>query len=245
MTLPAAFRPGELALVDAAGRATIYALVAHGFASPSRERREILLDGLLPAALALELPPPLDRHLGGVLAAHPASVGELSRAHLALFPPVAHPDAPGYETAYRGQDLFQQMNLLADLAGFYRAHGFRVGGDERERPDHIVVELEFCSIVARKELHALLELGSEEADVCRETLRFFVGDHVACWAPAFGRRAATVAIHPWYAALGRLLASWVAADAAALGVAPTEVADDPLPFEPPDDGWCGPCPVGV
>src|SRR5690606_16188236 len=100
-------------------------------------------------------------------------------------------------------------------------------GEERERPDHIVVELEFCSLVYRKELHALAELGGEEVEVCRQTIRSFLADHLACWAPAFGRRVAAVASHAWYRELGELLAVWVEADTARLGVVPTEVAERP------------------
>lgn len=245
MTLDLSPREREQALVEAAGRATIYALLAHGLATPTRERWEVVTRSLIPAALTLEIPPPLDRQLADIAAAAPRSHGGLRPAHLALFPPVAHQDAPGYETAYRGEDLFRQMDMLADVAGFYRAHGFRVGSEERERPDHIVAELEFCSVVARKELHALAELGPDEVEICRDTSRSFVAEHLACWAPAFGRRVAAVATHPWYAALGSFLSGWVEADAAALGVVPAEIAEEPLPQEPPDDGSCGPCPVGL
>ena len=245
MTLDLSPREREQALVEAAGRATIYALLAHGLATPTRERWEAVTRSLRPAAQTLELPPPLDRQLANLAGAAPRSHGDLRPAHLNLFPPVAHQDAPGYETAYRGEDLFRQMDMLADVAGFYRAHGFQVGSEERERPDHIVAELEFCSVAARKELHALTELGAEAVEVCRDTSRSFVSEHLACWAPAFGRRAAAVATHPWYAALGSFLSGWVEADTEALGVVPAEIAEEPLPQEPPDDGSCGPCPVGL
>jgi putative dimethyl sulfoxide reductase chaperone len=245
MTLDLSPRERQQALVDAAGRATVYALLAHGMATPTADRWQVVRSSLLPATSSLELGSPLDGRLQALVSSVPASVEHLRSAHLALFPPVAHQDAPGYETAYRGEDLFRQMDMLADIAGFYRAHGFRAGSAERERPDHIVVELEFCSVLARKQLHALAELGAIEVEVCRDSTRSFVAEHLACWAPAFGRRAAVVAAHPWYAALGYFLADWVEADAAALGVSPVETAEEPLPQEPPDDGSCGPCPVGL
>lgn len=231
--------------VTCAGRATVYALLAYGLAPPGGRNWEIVQDTLLPAASSLLLPGPLPVLVAQAAAAAPARSSELAPAHLHLFPPVTNQDAPGYETAYRGEDLFRQMDLLADVAGFYRAHGVRVGGAERERPDHIMVELEFCSVLSRKELHALQELGPDQVQICRETLRAFLSDHLACWAPAFGRRAAAVATHPWYRILGELTALWVEAETEALGLTPVEQADDPLPQEPPDDGTCGPCPVGV
>lgn len=238
----AAFRGDEM--VACAGRATMYALLAHGLAPPLPARWQVVTQTLLPAATSLLLPEPAMAAVTSLARVAPARSSDLAAAHLDLFPPVAHQDAPGYETAYRGDDLFRQMDLLADVAGFYRAHGLEVGGPEKERPDHIVVELEFCSLLCRKELHALHELGPDEVAVCRETTEAFLSDHLACWGPAFGRRAAAVATHPWYRAVGELTAHWIAADAAALGVTPNEVAVVPRPQEPPDDGSCGPCPVG-
>lgn len=242
LTAAAAARDDEI--VACAGRATMYALLAHGLAPPQPARWRVLQEILLPAAASLLLPDQAAAAVKDLAETAPDVSEDVAKAHLVLFPPVAHQDAPGYETAYRGEDLFRQMDLLADVAGFYRAHGLQVGGAERERPDHIVVELEFCSLLSRKELHALHELGSEQVTVCRDTLQAFLTDHLACWAPAFGRRAAVVATHPWYRTLGELTAQWVETDAAALGISPKEVALQPLPRQPPDDGACGPCPVG-
>lgn len=241
VTATAASRDEEM--VAWAGRATMYALLAHGLAPPLPPRWHVVKQSLLPAVTSLLIPDPLAAAVTELARVAPTRPSDLDAAHLALFPPVAHQDAPGYETAYRGEDLFRQMDLLADVAGFYRAHGLEVGGKERERPDHIVVELEFCSLLCRKELHALKELGPEQVEVCRDTLQAFLADHLACWGPAFGRRAAAIATHPWYRTLGELTAHWIEADAAVLGADPKEVADEPLPQDPPDDGSCGPCPV--
>ncbi|HLU30550.1 MAG TPA: molecular chaperone TorD family protein [Acidimicrobiia bacterium] len=228
--------------ITSAGRATLYALLAYGFASPEPLRWQIVTGSLVPATATIMLPEPL-ASLVVELATHaPAEAAQLEAPHFELFPPVAHQDAPAYETAYRGDDLFRQMDLLADVAGFYRAHGLRTGGSERERPDHIVVELEFCSLLCRKELHALRGSSRERLAVCRQTMRSFLADHLACWAPAFGRRVAAVTFHPWYRALGQLLAAWVEEDAARLRIVPAEMADEPLPRGIPDDDTCGPCP---
>lgn len=242
---PTTAPPRDEELVACAGRAAMYALLAHGLAAPEPHRWDLVTRSLVPAIRSLELPDAIARSTTRLAETAPEDCSELAAAHLALFPPVAHQDAPGYETAYRGDDLFRQMDLLADVAGFYRAHGVEVGGNERERPDHIVVELEFCSLVSRKEFYALTELGPDQVEVCRATLTTFLADHLACWAPAFGRRAAAVATHPWFRLMGGLVAQWVEADAAALGVDPVEMAYEPLPQDPPDDGICGPCPVGV
>jgi len=233
----------EADLTVAAGRAVVYSLLATGLARPTSERLAAIESVLLPAVEALDLPDAIDSAIDHVESLMPSDLEAIDAAHFALFPPITSQDAPGYETAYRGDGIFQQSALLADIAGFYRAHGLRAGGEERERLDHVVVELEFMALAARKEFSAAQARRLEEADICRRTSADFLQDHLACWAPAFGRRAASLAGDPWYGALGLLLALWVEADAAALGVSPIEVADQPLAQDPPDDGSCGPCPV--
>lgn len=233
----------EASLIEAAGRAVLYTLCAHGLALPTRSRWERILRELVPAALALDAPEPLPDLIQALAAAAPGSSDDLTPAHLRLFPPIASQDAPGYETAYRGDDLFRQVGLLADIAGFYRAHGLTAGGAERERPDHIVVELEFCALLSRKELYALGHLGPEEVEVCQSTRSAFLRDHLGCWGPGFGRRVAAVADHPFYRALGDLTAAWIEADLAASGVVAAEQADRPLPQDPPEEMGCGPCPL--
>ena len=78
----------------------------------------------------------LARAMQGLLeAVTQTSLAEAQKARRALFPPVETPDCPAYESAYRGRDVWGQTDLMADVAGFYRAHGLRVGAPIRERPD--------------------------------------------------------------------------------------------------------------
>ena len=233
----------EASQIEAAGRAVLYTLCAYGLAQPTSSRWLQVNKVLLPAALTLDTSPPLSALIEEVSAATPTACEALASSHLRLFPPIVSQDAPGYETAYRGSDLFIQVGLLADIAGFYKAHGLRSGGPVKERPDHIVVELEFCALLAKKELYALVHLSSHEVEVCRNTRTTFLRDHLGCWAPAFGRRLAAVTQHPFYRSLGLLTAAWIEAEMATEGVTPAECADQPLPQESPDDGECGPCAV--
>jgi TorA maturation chaperone TorD len=230
-------------VIDTAARAVLYSVLANGFALPTSARLNLLGETLIPAALLLDLDRAMRQTLHDLAADLPADVPSARDAHMVLFPPITSQDAPGYETAYRGDGIFQQSALLADIAGFYRAQGLRAGGADRERPDHVTVELEFMAVLARKQLAALRGSRLEDAGTCADMAALFLRDHLGCWAPAFGRRAALVAPSPWYRSFGALLASWVEADAAAAGVAPVEVVEEPLPQEPPDDGMCGPCPV--
>lgn len=235
----------ERDLVQATGRSAVYSLLASGFMLPTEDRLQVMSTLLVPVASRLELPAPVAEPLRQLKEASDASYDRLRLAYMGLFPPIASQDAPGYETGYRGDGVFQQSAIMADIAGFYRAHGLRSGGSERERPDHITVELEFMAFVARKEALALTESSWDNAAICRDTAALFLRDHLGCWASAFGLRASRVSTSPWYRALGEMLAAWVEWELASLAIQPVEVVEHPLPQEPPDDGSCGPCPVPI
>lgn len=239
MTLAAEVRRD---LVEATARHTVYTLLANGLSFPTEDRLRLMRERLVPAAGRLVLPAPLDRDVGSLASAVEDDLDVAREQYTGLFPPIASQDAPGYETAYRGDGIFQQSALMADIAGFYRAHGLQAGGTERERTDHITVELEFMAFVAKKEALAIQDSAIERAGMCRDTAALFLQDHLGCWGPAFGRRAAAVSESSWLTSMGRLTADWIEYDLAAYGVEPTEVVDTPLPQDPPDDGACGPCP---
>lgn len=232
--------------IEAAGRAAGYSLLAAGFAFPTEARLSDLRRRLLPAVSAIALPAHLIDDLEALSRHLPPDVESFRVDHVKIFPPIASRDAPGYETAYRGDDIFQQTDLLADIAGFYRAHGLRSGGAEHERPDHITVELEFMAVLARKTVTALATGQPDSAAICSDMGTLFLRDHLGCWAPAFGRRLATMTISHFYRHLGSLVAAWVEIDMASAGIVPTEEVTGPLSFEfeQPDDGMCGPCGTG-
>lgn len=231
-------------LIEATGRFAVYSLLANGVAFPTTARLELIGTRLLPAVSLLDLPDALSTAVQVVTESAMTDLDIARDDHMSLFPPIASQDAPGYETGYRGEGIFQQSALMADIGGFYRAHGLRAGGSERERLDHITVELEFMAVLARKEAVAIEAGEYQQASICRDTAALFLQDHLGCWAPAFGRRAAAVTPSAWFQNLGYLMALWVEHDMAAFGVEPTAVVEGPLPQEPPDDGACGPCPVG-
>lgn len=222
---------------EAAGRSIVYGFLTEALGYPGRvgsgaTEATGTLDAAEPALSSL-----LRRAVG---LSTESDRAELQRAHGLLFPPVESRDCPTYETAYRGKDIFRQADLMADVAGFYRAHGLRVGGAVRERPDHICTELEFMGFLARKEAYALEHLGPDEVERCREVSVLFLRDHLGCWGPGFGRRVAMVAEHPFYRTVGELLATWLEVDLDRFGVAVVEPADQPLPVPGPAEISCGP-----
>ena len=94
--------------------------------------------------------------------------------------------APPYETEYCRQTLvIYRQQVLADVAGFYRAFGLEPSRELPERHDHLALQLEFMAWLIAKE-HAARRAGRpEQADLCREAQRSFLRDHVIWWAPAF------------------------------------------------------------
>jgi TorA maturation chaperone TorD len=103
-----------------------------------------------------------------------ASAGDLASlqaSHRVLFPAVESQDSPSYETAYSRHDVFRQAYVMADVAGFYRAHGLAVGGSKKDRHDGIGPELEFMGFVAAKQVHAAESGNTDAGEICVDTQR--------------------------------------------------------------------------
>jgi DMSO reductase family type II enzyme chaperone len=227
----------------AVGRSIVYAFLTRAFAYPSAAHVSALVDELAPTLRRIEFAD--DTGVGPMVAACLDALDDeahtLTAAHQRLFTIIESRDCPTYETAYRGRDIHQQGEVMADVAGFYRAHGLTFGGPQRERPDHITVELEFMSFLTAKEAHARDQIGrADAADECRRTQQLFLAEHLGAWAPGFGQRVEAIAATQFYAALGGLLNTWLHADMDHLGTSPTEALAKPLPQPPPSDQTCGP-----
>jgi DMSO reductase family type II enzyme chaperone len=149
-----------------------------------------------------------------------------------------------YETEYGLPHEFRQSQELADIAGFYRAFGLRVGGRIRERPDHIAAELEFMAVLALKEACAQEAGEAQGRDVCREAQRRFLEDHLGRWVDLLAAALSRLVPDGPYADLARATASFVHKDAERLGVIlsvpdPARTGPTPSPAE-----WdCGGCPL--
>ncbi len=92
-----------------------------------------------------------------------------------------------YETEYGLPHEFRQSQELADIAGFYQAFGFQIGGRCRERPDHLAVEFEYMHLLCLKEAKALSSGGHEEARLCMDAQRSFLKDHLGAWIGLFSQ----------------------------------------------------------
>lgn len=183
---------------------------------------------------------PLEAARQAVVAAE-TDVESMRAQHRILFPAVESQDAPSYETAYSKHDVFRQGQVMADVAGFYRAHGLKSGGKRKDRPDGIGSQLEFLGFLAAKQDQALADDNQDAADLCVETQQLFLADHVGGWAPEYGRRVAAVSDDPFYDAVGRFLTAWLDSDMERLGIVPIEIdgtpGGDAVPVPDPHVGW--------
>lgn len=215
-------------------RAQIYAVLALLCSYPTRERRARLAD-LAPIALAAAeyLRLPHDWLQRCVADARSDEAREAAYQH--CFTLTYSPDVPPYEVAYISSDIFRQTEVMADVAGFYRAFGLDVGGNERERVDHVAVELTFMQWLCLKEAYAAEHSATEALDAVRRGQRSFLADHLLCWAPAFARRVSTAADGDPYDAIGAGLGAWLEHEQPALRVEPRHSYDRPFPpeLEPP------------
>jgi len=144
--------------------------------------------------------------------------------------------APPYEIEYVNSKLdFQRSNGLADISGFYRAFGLTIAENFPERPDHIVLELEFMAFLQGLERRAA-QHGTNMLNqhICHEAQQRFLSDHLAWWTPAFARLLGRENPDGFYAAAGRFLAAIIPIERARLGVDPPGRPAAPTPIERPD-----------
>jgi len=135
-----------------------------------------------------------------------------------LFGHTVRSACPPYELEYGRGEVFQQSQSLADLAGFYSAFGFQSTGPLAERPDHLITEWEFLSVLALKESIAGSAGQTEAAQCCRDAQRAFQTDHAATWIPAFCSRLRAAHPAPFFLAMATLAESLMASWCSTLGV---------------------------
>lgn len=102
-------------------------------------------------------------------------------------------ECPLYETQYGAAHVYQQVHELGDIQGFYKAFGLDISDLEKERCDHISVELEFMHFLLYKQAYALENHGDEKAQICVDAQKKFLKEHLGKWVPLFsvlfGRKA--------------------------------------------------------
>ncbi len=88
-----------------------------------------------------------------------------------------------YETEYMMEKVSRKPFELADLAGFYKAFGFKIAQDikNKESFDHISIELEFMAILTWKAAYAREKDQKEKEKIVLDARKAFFTDHLAKW----------------------------------------------------------------
>jgi TorA maturation chaperone TorD len=219
-------------------RSNLYAFLALGFSQPSEAQlarlKEMLATVAMSGAIISDsMTSSIDAATGAIAS---RSLSDLATEYQASFTYSASPDCPLNECAYGAKHIYQEVQELADIAGFYRAFGLEVRG---ERPDSLEVELEFCHLITLKEAIARQRKLDEEMAVCRDSVRAFLRDHLGRWADNIGRRAAVLFPGTAYESLGNLLSAFMALEIEGLQVGPLSVYQEvPIELEPLEEDGC-------
>lgn len=113
-------------------------------------------------------------------------------------------ECPLYETQYGASQVFQQVQELGDIQGFYRAFGLDTSDIEKERCDHVSVELEFMHFLLYKQAFAMENHGEEKVQICVDAQKKFLKEHVGKWVPLFCVLFARKAREGFYCAVSAL-----------------------------------------
>lgn len=181
-------------------------------------------------------------------------------AHDRVYGLLSSSECTPHETSYCPQTFsVYRSGRLADIAGFYQAFGVSASRDQPERVDHIALELEFMAwLLAKVEhLRGSTDPGAaEQAEICGDAQQGFFEEHLAWWVPAYagalwmrtegtpGPVGAPDAPKTFHGALAQVLAAFVPAERALLGVAPPQELVEPLPTADTEAPDCQGCEVG-
>jgi TorA maturation chaperone TorD len=178
-----------------------------------------------------------------VLARLPCSAEALNVEYENTFGLLVSSNCPPYEMEYvNSKFTFQRSNTLADINGYYQAFGLRGSETHPERPDHIVLELEFMATLLGLERGAA-SLNSitapERQRICREAHLRFLQEHLGWWVPGFAMLLGHQNEGGFYSAAGKFTAAFIAAEQRLLGLPPTSKRVVPTSEERPE--FCEGC----
>ena len=214
----------ERAAGRALARSALYRLLSQALVYPSGDAIAALREVDLPQAqlAAAHLPPnvnslltALDEHLQATEAI------QMQAEHRRVFTHILSLDCPPCETFYTARHIFQETQDLSDIGGFFRAFGLEMG--DKERLDHISVELEFMHFLTYKEAYARTRHGPARARLCREVQRKFVEDHLGRWALKFADRLRQKAGGGYFGCVASLTEAFMAAEVEFLRARPESV----------------------
>ncbi|ELY60069.1 anaerobic dehydrogenase [Natronococcus amylolyticus DSM 10524] len=234
-------------------RARLYKLASMAFDRPGEEFEEALLSGtfeeqLLESAAALD-DEPLEEHAEAVAEAAPTNEDEFDDCYsdwAALFGFEEGGNISQYQIEYSPGTLVTSTDVLADISGFYGAFGLSMDEGNRERVDHLCIQLEFLSHLALQTAYLENEGDETGIEVLTDAQGSFLEDHLGRWTGRFRETLEDEADVEFYRALAVLVDSLVADDTDRFGVEPKQFEETPAsPLEGLNDGEgdfrCGTC----
>ena len=168
---------------------------------------------------------------------------ELEKEYNRLFAHLGSAKCPPYETEYGYDNVFQKTEAMADIGGFYRAYGLEVSDKTTERVDFISTELEFMSYLTMKEAYARENSEEEHLEICLDTERKFLLDHVGRWITIFAKILSNSTVNEFYLQLGKLTEEFMDVEARLLGVELKKIMEPNknLIMQPPTPFGCDAC----
>lgn len=129
--------------------------------------------------------------------------------------------AAPYGSVYLEKD--RQVMGASTMAALdcYRSAGLNLTDDFPEMPDHIAVELEFCSYLLQRQLQTEIAGDQKEAAIWQTQRADFLKNHLARWSPLFCSSLRQNAATGFYKELSELIQGIVSSD-------PANAAPDPL-----------------
>lgn len=122
-----------------------------------------------------------------------------------------------YGAEYLAENEFHRAQLLADIAGFYRAFGV---APVAERPDALACELEFMHYLIYKQLYALtsntLTDVTDKAAICFDAQQKFFAEHLYPAAQRVARAIWAQSAHPFYRQMAAELLEFLETEATRL-----------------------------
>lgn len=140
-----------------------------------------------------------------------------------LFAHLGSAQSPPYETEYGYDNVFQKAEAMADIAGFYAAYGLEPAATNAERVDFLSTELEFMAYVTMHEAYAREHNEAAHFDVCRDTQRKFLAEHLGRWVALFVQILLRSTANSFYTSAGKLMGTFLENETRLFGLSPEKV----------------------
>ncbi len=193
-------------------REDVYRLLAACFYPPSPELFEERCTPVL-AELLEDLASEAARHARDAAhAGEQASLESLAVEHARLFIGPFHLVAPPYGSMYLDDAKIVMGESTGKVSAFYASCGLHLADNFHEMPDHIAVELEFLSFLVHRQRESVAAGDRDEANRFAGLQRSFLDRFLLPWLPPFTRSILEGTESPFYQAIARCTATYVAGD---------------------------------